>query len=142
MLDVTLRETDIWRSIKKFWIDGIPNTKVYFNEFVVTPKTELDKWICVDIEGLRPAHVSNLTMTVFMFTKSDIEGDDLAALRDQIMELLFPGRITLYNTTTTPWTAAGGIIVDIVFQSVVSKTVSKADMKYIETILRWASVWS
>lgn len=143
-MDATLKETNIWKSIKKFWLDGIDTTvtPVYFDRIVTTAQKEENQWICVDTEDVLPAHVSSALMNVYMFSKEDKEGDQLIALRDTILELLYDGRISLYDTSVSPWNKVGGMMLYIINQSGIGRTDNKVKMRYMEILLKWGAVWS
>lgn len=144
-MDATLRETNLWRSIKKLFVDGLESTEIvpYFDRIVSNPtKDAPNKWINVMIENPNPAHVSEATMTVFCFSKEDHEGDELAQIRDEIIRLFYPKFIDLYDTSTDPWTKIGGMLVVVNDQSGTIFTQNNSKMLYIQTTLRWGAVWS
>lgn len=141
-MDNTLKEVNIWKSIKKFWIDGLPDTQLYFGRVVTSPGSEtINQWLCIQTSDLIPSQVSSAFMTAFMCSKEDPEFDYLAALRDDALSLLEEGRIDLYNTYTEPWEKIGGILLDVTFQANPIPIAGKAYMSYIETSLKWGAVW-
>lgn len=141
-MDATLKETNIWRSVKKFWLDELPEIKIFFDNIVVTPTfPDVDNWIVIKVEGLTPEQVSYAFMTIFMFSRKDAEGDDLVALRDEVINALFPGFINLYDTSESPWTKIGGILVQDITQSRTVPSPGSSRMRYIESTLRWGAVW-
>lgn len=143
-MDASLKETNIRRSIKKFFLDGITDNKIYFDQIIVPGTEDTGKqWLIVSVENLRPAVVSNAMLTVYMFTVEDSEGDDLAALRDKVLELLYPGYIPLYDTQGSPsWELIGAMNLFRTVQSSTSRTPDGANMVYLQHVIKWASVWS
>lgn len=141
-MDNTLKEVNLWNSIKKFWIDGLSNRKIYFGTIVTAPASENEKqWISIQTSDLLPAHVSSAFMTIYMFSKEDIEFDNMVALRDDVLSLLAEGRMDLYNTSTDPWELIGGMLLDVNFQGNPVPIAGKTHMSYLETILKWGAVW-
>lgn len=140
-MDETLKEINLWKSIKKFWIDGLSPISVYFDKIFVSDRTD-DQWVGVAVAGLRPAHVHEASMRVFMFSKEDAEGDKLVSLRDDVFTLLEPGRIDLYDVSLDPWEKIGGILVSVDTQTAPSGVPGGGKMKTIQTTLKWGAVWS
>lgn len=141
-MDNTLKETNIWGSIKKFWIDGLPSKKIYFGRIVTEPGSENEKqWLSIQTSDLVPAQVSSAFMTIYMFSKEDAEFDDLVALRDDVLALLAEGQIDLYNVSGEAWEKIGGMLVDINSQGNPIPIAGKAHMSHLETILKWGAVW-
>lgn len=144
-MDTTQRETDIWRSVKKFWLDGLTDIKVFFDNIVISSVAPSEnQWIVVKLENIMPGHVSTARMTVFLFTREDSEGDDLTTLRDTAMNLLSEGYIDLYNTEPEEgdsWQKVGSMLVDEFNQSRTIPSPGPSRMRYIETTLKWGAVW-
>src|SRR6056297_2247734 len=111
-MDATLKELNLWKSIKKFWIDGLSPTAVYFDRIFESDRTD-DQWVSVIVDGLRPAHVHIASMRIYLVSKYDAEGDDLVNLRDTVFAMLEPGRIDLYDVSLDPWEKIGGILVSV-----------------------------
>ena len=144
-MDPTLREVNIWKSVKKFFVDGLEGSGIipYFDRIISRPSKEApDKWVNVLVENPNPAHVSSATMTVFCFSREDHEGDDLAQVRDKVLELLYPKFVDLYDASTDPWTKVGGMMVTVSQQSNTVYNPDNSKMLYIQTTLRWGAVWS
>ena len=139
-MDATLKELNLWKSIKKFWIDGL-SVPVYFDQIFVTDRVE-DRWIGIAVANLRPAHVHEASMRVYIFSKEDVEGNKLVGLRDDVLELLEPGRINLYDVSLDPWEKIGGILVSVDSQTVPSGVPGGGRIKTIQTTLKWGAVWS
>lgn len=145
-MDATLKEVNIWNSIKKFFIDGLDGTGItpYFDR-IMTNNSTTDgptRWVNIMVENLVPAHVSNANLTAFCFTKEDHEGDELSHVRDEIVGLFYGGSIDLYDTSVTPWTKIGGMIVVMKGQSKTIYNPDKSKLVYVQTLIKWGSVWS
>lgn len=142
-MDATLKEVNIRRSVKKFFLDGLPNHNVNFERVITPGDSTVVKWMNISIENLRPAVVSNAILTIHMFTTHDYEGNDLAEMRDEVVELLEPGFIPLYDTQGSPsWQEIGAISLFFNAQSKASYAPNNAKMLYIQNVMKWASVWS
>ena len=145
IMDSTLKETNLWRSVKKFFVDGLESTDItpYFDRVVQRQSSDLpSKRINVLIENPVPGHVSDASMTIFCFSAEDREGDELAEIRDEVIGLLYPGVIDLYETSNDPWTKVGGIKVIVNGQSNTIYNPDNTKMMYIQTTLKWGAVWS
>jgi len=147
-MDGTLKETNLLRSIRKFWIDGLTTGEalelpVFFGSVKVTKSyPDAKKWIMVQLEDVLPNQVSTALMTIFMFTREDEFGDVLTGVRDKVIELLYPGYIDLYETGSTPWQKIGGIKTHVAYQSSpMPATASETRIVHIEVILKWGAVW-
>jgi len=147
-LDGTLKEVNLRRSVRKFWIDGLTEEEgmefpVYFGSITVEPEfPDEEKWIAIQLEDIDPRQVSTAFMTVFMFTRKDEYGDKLAEVRDRVIEVLYPGYIDLYETESDPWQKIGGIKTFVVSQSSPMPVgASETRIVYIEVILKWGAVW-
>ena len=140
-MDESLKEANIWRSVRKYFIDNL-NSKVpvYFDRIVTASSDSAsDQWVNIMIEALTPAHVSNAVMTLFLFSKQDREGIELAELRDTVLELLYPGSIDLYDAD---WNKVGALSVFIDSQSGTNYNPDQSKMLYIQCGLKWGTVWS
>jgi hypothetical protein len=141
-MDATLKEINIWRSVKKFFSDGISEVPVYFDRIITAPSADApERWVNVIVEDLAPNQVSSAIMNVYMFSKNDHEGDKLAQLRDTVLELLFPGSIDLYDTTGDSWVKVGGMVIRVDGQSKAMQAPDGSKMSYITTTLKWGAVW-
>lgn len=143
-LHPTLSQTNIWRSIKKFFLDGMDSsTKIYFDRILSAPESDTpDQWICVMLHEIDPKVVSEAFMPVYMFSRNDPEGDNLYLLRDDVMEIFFDGYISLYDTTKDPWEKVGGIKVNLRPQSKIVYSPDQVKMVYMLSLLKWGAQWS
>ncbi len=143
-MDATLKEVNIKRSIKKFFIDGFPNISVYFERQITSSQMDKgpSKWINILLEGLTPRHVSEAQLFIYAFTRNDVEGENISELRDSILELLESGRIPLYDTYQSPWEHIGGLFV---IQYAPGNLIYNPDQSKLLTlnhIIKWGTVWS
>lgn len=142
MADPTILQTNIWRSIKKFFIDGIgESTDIHFDRILTSPFGGSKQWICILLEQIQPRVVSSAFMPIYMFSKDDPEGDDLIALRDTVITLLYDGRIDLYDTYKNPWEKAGGIVLNLGTQSKLVYNPDQTKMISISPMLKWGAKW-
>lgn len=144
-MDASLKETNVWRSIKKFFVDGLNETDItpYFDRILQRPSDNApNKWVNILVENIEPHHVSDASMTIFCISKEDHEGDELSAIRDTIIELLYPGHIDFYDTSVDPWVKVGGMVVINDGQSNTIYNPDQSKMLYIQNILKWGAVWS
>lgn len=139
-MDATLRELNIRRSVKKFFVDNFTETPIRFDR-IITAEATTDRWICVVLGGLRPHHVSQCTMEVHVFTTEDPEGIKCSKVRDSVMELLFPAHIPLYDTHQTPWKNVGGLFIDFLPQSDTTFNRDQSRMTSVTVFLKWGTVW-
>lgn len=144
-MDPTLKETNVWRSIKKFFVDGLDTTGIipYFDRVLHRPtKDAPEKWVNILVENIIPHHVSDASMTIFCFSKEDREGDELSEVRDEIINLLYAGFIDFYDTSKDPWEKIGGMKVTVTGQSNTIYNPDQSKMLYIQTTIKWGAVWS
>ena len=143
-MDATLKEVNIRKSIKKFFVDGLPNIKVFFDRELNTAwfPSGPAQWVTVYLQGLRPGHVSNAYMPVYIFTKQDREGELISELRDTVFELLEPGSIPLYNTSVSPWIKIGGLMLTNMSQSGIIYHEDQSKVVVMHNTLKWGAVWS
>ena len=146
MLDATLKETNIWRSIKKFFIEntgsGSPSYPVYFDRVIVAGNFTDEQWINVTVENVIPNYVSHAVMTIYLCSRFDREGDELACMRDFVLQYLYSGYIDLYDTTTDPWKKIGAMKLFIKEQSDTLYNPDRSKMIYFLCLLKWGAVWS
>lgn len=140
-MDATLRQTDLWRSVKKFFWDGLSGSvDLHFDRILTSPNNNPDIWVCVLLEQISPKTVSSAYVPIYMFSRHDDEGDNLYALRDMVFELLYPEHITLFDTSKDPWEEAGGIIVKIESQSKMIYNPDRTKMIYFSSKLLWGAL--
>ena len=143
MLDTSLSQTAIWKSIKKFYVDNFIATPVHF-ERVLSSKTKpsQDKWVVVSLDDFAPGHISESILYNYIFSKRDFERDELFEIKDAIMELVFPGSFPLYDVSSIPWEPAGAVSIYFHRLGKVQYTPDQCKMLSLTFRLKWASVWS
>ena len=130
MLDPTLSDAVILRSVRKYFVDEFKSADdipVFF-EFIDKQPTDgsgnkLDKWLCVVPGGVQYDTLSSRTMQVALFTSTDVDGLDSADFRDLVFEKLVDHsqtdcrkRLPCYNASwELEFTAVITVLDDIVF---------------------------
>lgn len=143
-MDATLKEVNLKRSLKKFFVDGLPSRTPNFDKIQMPEATDpsITSWMSILLEGGNLDTVSEVTMTIFLFTRKDKDGMDLSAFGDEIVELIHdPGGFILYDTSVQPWTEKGGVQIHIVDQANSDSTPDGTKMKWIQTLLKWTAKW-
>jgi len=142
-MDATLKEVNLKKSIKKFFVDGLPSWELNFDKILTPDLMDTDKrqWMSALLEGGSLGTVSSVQMSLFLFSRKDIEGQDLAAFWDEVMTLLYPGTFDLYNTSIIPWVKIGGVVIDVLSHSNSDETPDGTKMKWVQTELRWTALW-
>ena len=143
-MDITLKEVNLKQSIKKFFVDGLPSQNLNFDAILSPDLVSSDtvQWMSILLEGGNLGTVSEVQMSLFLFTRNDKEGDDLSAFGDDVIGLIYDhGNFDLYNTSVTPWVKIGGVNIHIQNQSNMDSTPDGTKMKYIQTLLKWTAKW-
>lgn len=141
-MDATLKEANLWKSIKKFFWDGLSSSEnIFFDRILTAPDNTPNTWVCILLEQLYPRTVSSAFMPIYIFSKHDEEGDKIRVLRDSILELLYPGYIAFYDTEKDPWEIVGGIHITVEPQSRIIYNPDKTKMIYLSSRLRWGAKW-
>ena len=142
-MDATLKEVNLKKSIKKFFVDGLPGRELNFDK-ILTPdivSSETIQWVSVLLEGGNLDTVSEMTMSVYLFTRKDKEGFDLSAFSDEVIEnLLYDGTMDLFNTAVTPWAKIGGVDLHIL-DNTSGDAPDNTKMKSIQVLLKWTAKW-
>jgi hypothetical protein len=122
-VDATLSKVCVKKSIKKFVVDELRTGKsrsVQFDIWLDTPRVqgrELTEWISFNFGPISKGSVSFLDLEVFCASREDPEGDELAAIRDDVVEVFSEvaadrKAIDLFETRSgTPWTKVGGMVI-------------------------------
>ena len=139
-LHPTLSEANLRRSVKKFFLDGLPGKHVIFDRSFSPPEDQnILEWVHIRTGNMLPRIVSEAVVTIYMFTRQDLEGDRLAELRDEVMELIYPCHLTLYDES---WNNVGGIIFEVDNASDHKYTENSEKVEFITLILQWGGKWS
>ncbi len=142
-MDATLKETNLRRSLKKFFIDGLPDVHIRFDRIITAAMLDESpkQWIHVGLRRLRINQVSEAEIPVVLFSQLDEEGIELSLLRDRVLELLYPGLIDLYDTFQNPWVKVGGFFVTIMPQLGTTYNPDQSKSITLPLILKWGAVW-
>lgn len=142
VLDDTLREELLYNSIKKFFIDNIKTDEgihVAFDRTVSPPEDEtINQWVNVRIEDNVPNHVTMATVSIYMFAREDLEGNDLSRLRDKVMDKLYSGFMDLYDDS---WNKFASAIISVVGLDEAGYLEDGTKMKSLLIELRWGAKW-
>lgn len=143
-LDPTISEVAISGSIKKFFWDGLytaNGTYVSFDATTSPPEdTSIKEWVNVDIGRINPNQVSTAPLYIYMLSTEDLEGSKLDVLADQVIELLYPGFISMYDSNFVE-TATG---MQVKIENSIREPFAKDDktkLRYILATLRWGAKW-
>jgi len=134
---------NIRRSIKKYFTDHLTildNINVYY-DIAVTPlpnDSDVDEWVVIHFGEHMPASVSSLTLSLFLLTRRDIEGDDLADLYDKVQAYVHPGQIDLYDVE---WNKIGGAKVYPKPNQGYTYTWDKTKIQKTFIELKWGANW-
>jgi len=117
------RDTDLKRSLKKYFLDNLETTEslpLFFEELSETPSVngiKLLKWVVITFGRGDLGPVSERQVSLDVYTRNDSEGDELSSLIDTIMGYLLDedstnglATIPFYDTSNIPWVVVGGII--------------------------------
>lgn len=143
-MDATVKLTNVWRSVKKFFIDGLSgeDVELIFDRVDTKPSDDKgDKWVCILLENTQPQQVSSSNLTIFMVCREDYEGDEVVKLRDTLFDLLYPGRIDLYDTYSDPWEKVGSMSMFIRRQTHNIPNPEGSKMSLFTIELKWGAVW-
>lgn len=151
----TASETNYKRSILRFFksnIEGAEGIPVTFEGEIDTPGfTDAAKWVVIDFGTIHMTG-GNFTECVLYIrpcTRNDIEGLELASLRDTIIGYLsggpvIPTRIPLYEMNVSGddyiWTKIGDILVDDISENDILEMENGVKFKTITVILKYVSV--
>lgn len=92
MIDATLSEAVILRSVRKFFIDLFPTETIYFEFVDREPKDSsgatIPRWLCIVPSGRTQSTLAYADMQIQMFVKGAAMGEVSAVFRDEIVEAL------------------------------------------------------
>jgi len=153
LLSPEARYSDLKGSLKKYFVDSLvtgESKELYFKYLKDVPLdgngAKLASWIIINFGEMELGSVASCPIEINLFTRNDLEGDDLAALFDVLMSYIVDENsinglktIPFYNTTELPWTLVGGIIPYItrIFEDEEGKDSTK--IKTIHITCKWGS---
>jgi len=143
-------ELNLKLSLVKFHVDNLETTeeiKVLFDAGIEAVDG-WTKWIVVNVETIDP-YASDLpaaVWTVFCCTQEDPEGIEGARLKDTVMKYLVdPAKangikaVPLYDTTVSPWTEIGHLMIDRVDPGPNFKGIDQTKVSPLTVRARWAN---
>lgn len=143
-LDPTVSEAAISGSIRKFFWDGLytaNGTYVSFDATTSPPEdTSIKEWVNVDIGNIRPDQVSESSLHIYLLTTEDLEGVKLDTLADQVLELLYEGFISLYDTSFNETNTGIQVKIENSAREPFAKD-NKTKLRYILATIRWGAKW-
>jgi hypothetical protein len=150
-LDATARESNIWDSIKKYFVDSVPSAiPITFDRALSAPKTtdqEVTRWLTFVLGPIDIQVLSDITLDIYCCTRNDNEWFKLAQLADTVRELITDTtttdgmkRITFYQShPTNPWTEIGKFIIQEIVESNRMTAQDETKYKIFHVRLRTAS---
>ena len=148
-LDATVRESNVWDSIRKFFVDNLARggsaIPVMFDAGISSPKISgnkvVEKWLNVEQGRIESETVSSYEFRVVCCSRNDMEGFKLTQLRDTLMQYLKPngeeGIMDLYNSQT--WTKVAGMIIIVGQESERLNASNEVKFKVIPLTLKWGA---
>lgn len=114
------KEAYFLNSIRKYLVDNL-SVDLYFEPLTDTPTNDagvpLSSWICVSFDDFAPGTLAENFVHLLLFTRNDLEGDDMAALSDTVLDIFIDEdsntgvvSIPFYDCSDTPWVNIGGIV--------------------------------
>ena len=155
-LDATVRESNVWDSIRKFFVDNLakggPAIPIMFDSGISEPKVSgnkdlVEKWLNIESGEILTGSVSSYKFDVVCCTRKDNAGFKLTQLRDTLMQYLKPngeqGIIPLYQTRVkpAPWTDTGiGMLICIDSESKKINATNEIKFKVLTITLLWGAI--
>lgn len=113
MLDPTLSEAVILRSVKKFFVDAFPSYPLFFGSVDRQPKdgdgNTLPVWLCILPSRRFQDTLAYADIQIHMFVEGAANGEASAQLRDEVLEHLYDfeqtdgcKRMVCYDTDWSP----------------------------------------
>ena len=154
MIHGTASLANVYDSIKKFFIDNlytIESISTMFDRSLSDPATvdlALQQWVVVNIGEYIPGNISQISLDVYCCTREDIEGYNLARLRDTVCGYLTDSaaldgkrRFKLYQShPTDSWIELGGMILFFDMESKIFSAPDETKYKALGCTLKWGSI--
>lgn len=139
-MDASVKRTNIYKSIKKFFWDSLYSEKgynvVFDKEF--SPPQDVDNWINILLENLESDVVSSAGISIYIFTRKDTEGNKVTEIRDDVIDYLRDGFLDLYDENMDKF---GGGRIYIESENGISHVGDETKMISIVCTLRWGAKW-
>lgn len=92
MIDPTLSEAVILRSVRKFFVDAFPQHPVFFEFVERQPKDvngdKVQKWMSILPSARIQDTLARAAMQIHLFVEGDANGEASAAFRDEVIDVL------------------------------------------------------
>ena len=148
-LDATARESNIWDSIKKYFIDNL-SYALSFDKALSAPNlrgTAVDRWVAFTLNDMVLGDMSSIMLDIYVCSRQDNEWHKLSQVRDTVYELLIDTtmtdtmrRIPFYQShATNPWTLIGSLMIDEITESARMEAEDETKFRIIHCRLRTAS---
>ena len=148
-LDATGRESNIWDSIKKYFVDNL-SYSLSFDKALSTPNlrgTAVDRWVAFTLNDMIIGDMSSIMLDIYCCSRQDNEWHKLSQVRDTVFELLIDTdktdtmrRIPFYQShATNPWTLIGALLVDEIMESARMEAEDETKFKILHVRLRTSS---
>ena len=152
-LDATSRESNVWDSIRKFFVDNLvrggPNIPIGFDIGLASPKIAgnevVEKWVNIESGTMYSDTVSEYSFNVICCTRKDNAGFKLTQLRDTLMGYLKPsdgqGIIPLYQSRQGgEWGASiAGMLIYVGQESERLTASNEIKFKVVPITLKWGA---
>ena len=153
-LDESAKLSNIYGSVKKYFVDRlvtIEGISLDFDKTYTDAYASLldlvNQWVIIALEPDDMETLSSLRLSIYLYSRRDAEGDDLAALRDTVMAYLRDrtqtdgfARVELFNTADPAnWISIGGGVLLVDNESGVYRAKDETKFMYISVTLRWGT---
>ena len=149
-LDATARESNIWDSIKKYFVDNMTAYPVTFDKSLSAPSISgrtVDRWYSVIMGSVQLGDMSDIVLDIFVCTRKDNEWHKNSQMKDSMFELLTDPdqtdtmrRIPFYQShPTNAWVNIGAILVTEIIESPRLEAEDETKYKILHCRLRTAS---
>jgi len=148
-LDATGRESNIWDSIKKYFIDNL-SYSLSFDRALSAPDlqgTVVTRWVSFTLNDMIIGDMSSIMLDIYCCSRQDNEWHKLSQIRDTVFDLLIDTtmtdtmrRIPLYQShATNAWTLIGSLMIDEITESARMEAEDETKFKILHVRLRTAS---
>lgn len=152
-LDPTAKMTNVWDSLKKFFVDNLYTTEklhLTFDRTLTTPKIqghEVEKWVVITPGPAEREAMGYFTLEIFCCTRQDPEEFKLVRLSDKVMGYLTDTTAThgmksipLYQSSSSgAWTLIGALLVQDIVESGNLDASDLTKYKILTVTLRWSA---
>lgn len=149
-IDPVSSERNFQLSLKKFFIDSLVKAElldVSFDTGLSIPSLNpsVSKWVVINFGTFHNNVMATASLDVVLCTRKDVEGDELAKLRDILFSYLVGAdengmlTIPLYDTLATPWVEAGSICAFVDPESPRLTAPDETKYKIVPMYFKWGS---